>query len=111
MCYNTVHLENGDIFGDLTIAIKTIFIIDTMLILKYYKKKKLKNCKCQKIISNFCKMPSPCIISLTMHNCLEDSHEKIMAVSKELLEDFISKQLYHSSQHLLLNACGDFFLH
>lgn len=56
-------------------------------------------------------MPSPCIISLTMHNCLEDSHEKIMAVSKELLEDFISKQLYHSSQHLLLNACGDFFLH
>lgn len=37
MCYNTVHLENGDIFGDLTIAIKTIFIIDTMLILKYYK--------------------------------------------------------------------------
>ena len=39
MCYNTVHLENGDIFGDLTIAIKTIFIIDTMLILKYYKKK------------------------------------------------------------------------
>ena len=37
MCYNTEHLENGDIFGDLTIAIKIIFITDTMLILKYYK--------------------------------------------------------------------------
>lgn len=58
MCYNTVHLENGDIFGDLTIAIKTIFIIDTMLILKYYKNLKIANVRKSYQTSAKCLLPA-----------------------------------------------------